>query len=78
MQSLAYEGVVNTHAGAATLNRVKTEIVPLGGESYRLQCQAYVVSGAGDAFFEEEKRLSNMRSAPYQMLLNKVASQLGN
>jgi hypothetical protein len=76
MTNLAYEGVVGTHEGAQTLVRVKMDLVNLGSGSYRLQCQAYVVRGAGDAFFEEEQRLANVRSGPYQSLLNKVAKQL--
>jgi hypothetical protein len=76
MKSLAYEGLVNTHEGAVTLIRVKTGIVNLGGDGFRLQCQAYIVRSAGDSFFEEEQRLSNIRSGPYQSLLNKVARQL--
>ena len=76
MQNLAYEGVVDTHYGASTLVRVKVNIVMLGEDSRRLQCQAYIVKGAGDAFFEEEQRLANFRSGPYQSLLNKVAKQL--
>ena len=76
MQSLAYEGLVNSHEGAVTLIRVKTEIVPLGGDGYRLQCQAYTVRSAGDRVFEEEQRVANIRSGPYQSLLNKVAKEL--
>ena len=74
--TLSREGLVATHEGSQTANRVRAEIVPLSGGSYRLQCQAYVVRGAGDSFFEDEVRLTNMRSGPYQSLLNKVAKQL--
>jgi hypothetical protein len=74
--NLAYNGVVGTHYGAQTLVRVKTEIVDLGGGAHRLQCQAYMVKNAGESFFEDESRLSNLRSGPYQNLLDKVASRL--
>jgi len=74
--NLAYNGVVGTHYGAQTLVRVKTEIVDLGGGAHRLQCQAYMVRNAGDSFFEDESRLSNLRSSPYQDLLDKVAKRL--
>jgi len=74
--NLAYNGVVGTHYGAQTLVRVKTEIVALGGGAHRLQCQAYMVRNAGDSFFEDESRLSNLRSGPYQDLLDKVAKRL--
>jgi hypothetical protein len=56
--------------------RVRTEIVTLNAEKKRLQCQAYVVKNAGDSFFEDEQRLTNIRSRPYQNLLDKVADKL--
>jgi hypothetical protein len=76
MTSLAYEGVVATHEGTTTLVRVKADLVNVGDGAYRLQCQAYVVKGAGDAFFSEEQRLANVRSGPYQAILDKVAKRL--
>ncbi len=74
--SIAYNGMVNTHSGAVTLIRVRAELVPLGAGSHRLQCQASIVRGAGDAFFEDESKLTNLRSRPYQNLLDKVAKRL--
>jgi len=76
MTDLAYQGVVDTHYGAKSAVRVKMDLVSLGGDSHRLQCQAYVVRNSGDGFFEEEQKLANVRSGPYQSLLNKVAKQL--
>jgi hypothetical protein len=67
--------VAATQAGSITLVRVKADVVSLGTDTFRLQCQAYVVRGAGDSFFEEEQRLANIRSGPYQSLLNKVAKR---
>lgn len=76
MTNLAYEGLVGTHEGAQTLVRVKTDLVNLGNGAYRLQCQAYIVKGAGgDPFFQKEQRLANIRSGPYQSLLDKVAKR---
>jgi hypothetical protein len=75
-ESIAYSGVVDTHYGATTLVRVRAELVDLGEGSHRLQCQAYMVRNAGDSFFEDESRLVNMRSRPYQNLLDKVAKRL--
>ena len=75
-QSIAYNGVVNTHYGAVTMVRVKAEMLDLGNGSQRLQCQASIVRNAGDSFFEDESRLTNLRSGPYQSLLDKVAKQL--
>jgi hypothetical protein len=75
--TMSREGLVATHYGARTLDRVRVEIDSLGGgTSYRLQCQAYVVRNAGDSMLEDEVRLTNLRGAPYQSLLNKVKKQL--
>ena len=74
--NLAYNGLVNTHYGAQTIVRVRTDVVDLGGGTYRLQCQAFMVRNANDSFFEEESRLSNFRSGPYQKLLDEVAKRL--
>ncbi len=73
---LAYNGVVGTHYGAKSLVRVKTEVVDLGGGAHRLQCQTYMVRNAGDSFFEEETRLTNFRSGPYQKLLDEIGNRL--
>src|SRR5512134_2636012 len=63
MTNLAYEGLAATHEGAQTLVRVKAQLVNLGAGAYRLQCQAYIVrDAAGDAFFQEEQRVANVRS----------------
>jgi hypothetical protein len=75
MTNLAYEGLVGAHYGAQTLVRVKANLFNLGEGAYRLQCQAFVVKDAGDQFFQEEQRLANVRSGPYQSLLDKVAKR---
>jgi hypothetical protein len=74
--SLAYGGVIDTHYGAITVIRVRGQLVDLGAGSYRLQCQAYIVRNAQDSFFEDEQCLTNVRSGPYQSLLNRVAETL--
>jgi hypothetical protein len=74
--SIAYDGFVGSHYGAVTIIRVRAELVNLGNGTQRLQCQTYMVSGAGDSFFEEEHRLANFRSGPYQDLLDEVAKRL--
>jgi hypothetical protein len=74
--SLSREGVVGTAYGAQTINRVRVEIVSLSGGQYRLQCKAFMVTGGSDPFFQDEVPLANIRSGPYQSLLNKVAKQL--
>jgi hypothetical protein len=73
---IAYNGIANTHYGAQTAIRVRTELITLGGDAYRLQCVAFMVRNAGDSFMEEETRMANMRSGPYQKLLDKVEKQL--
>ena len=76
LNDVAYNGVVGTHYGQRSAIRVKSQIVDLGGNSWRLQCQAFTVRDAGDSFFAEEIPMTNIRSGPYQVLLNKVASRL--
>jgi hypothetical protein len=75
-ESLAYGGVVGTHYGEITLVRVRAQLVDLGAGSYRLQCKAYMVRNANDSFFEDESAMVNIRSRPYQKLLNKVEKRL--
>jgi len=74
--TLARESMVAAYGGAQTINRVRAQIVGLGGGTYRLQCKAYMVTGGSDPFFQDEVPLANVRSAPYQALLEKVAKQL--
>ena len=74
--SISRDGIVGSHDGAVTIIRVRVQLVDFGNGSQRLQCQTYMVSGAGDSFFEEEHRLANFRSGPYQKLLNEVARRL--
>jgi hypothetical protein len=74
--TFAREGLVDTTYGAQTINRVRAEIVPLSGGTYRLQCKAYMVTGGSDPFFQDEVPMTNIRSGPYQSLLNQVAKQL--
>jgi hypothetical protein len=75
-QNIAYEGIGGTHYGAQTLVRVRASLVDFGNGSFRLQCQAYIVTDAGDKFLQEEQPLSNVSRGPYQALLNKVKSRL--
>lgn len=76
MATISRDGLIAAQNGARTLERVRTQLVHLGGTTYRLQCEAFMVSGAGDAFFEDEVRKTNLRAGPYRSLLNKVAKQL--
>jgi hypothetical protein len=74
--TMAREGFTSTYYGACSFYRVRAEMVSLSGGVYRLQCRAFVVTGGSDTFFQDEVPLSNVRSAPYQSLLNKVAKEL--
>jgi hypothetical protein len=56
--------------------RVRVSMVPLSDGVFRLRCQAFKVRDKGDAVFEEQVRLRNKRSKPYQALLDKVLGQL--
>jgi len=56
--------------------RVKASIVPLSEGAFRLQCTAYMVRSKGDPVFEDEVRLRNNHSKPYQALLDKVLGRL--
>ena len=57
--------------------RVRVSMVPLSEGVFRLQCQAFKVRDKGDAVFEQQVRLRNNQSKPYQALLDKVLGQLG-
>ena len=75
-QSLAYGGIVDTHYGSTTAVRVRASLVDLGAGTYRLQCKAFMVRNANDSFMQDESPLANIRSGPYQDLLDKVAKRL--
>ena len=76
LNTIARGGLLAAQAGDSTYVRVRTELVDLGGGSYRLQGAAYMVSHKGDSFFEEEVRLANFRRRPYQKLLDDVEERL--
>lgn len=75
-QSIAYNGFVATHYGEVSLNRVKTKLYDRGNGSYRLSCQAYIVTDAGSFTGGNEVRLGNTRSGPYQKILDEIAGRL--
>ena len=74
--SRAREGIAATQAGAQTINRVRVQIVPVSETEHRLQCQAFMVTGGSDPFFQDEVPVAGIRSRPYRSLLEKVAKQL--
>jgi hypothetical protein len=77
-ESYAYNGVVGTQYGQITLNRVKVRFVSRADGSCRVNCQAFIVRDASSRLGGEEIRVSNLRSGPYQKLLDEVAERLKN
>jgi hypothetical protein len=55
--------------------RVKAAVVQIGEMTYRLQCSAYMVRDIRSST-EEEVALSNLRSGPYQKMLDDVGARL--
>jgi hypothetical protein len=70
---IAYGSWVNE---APVWVRVRASMVPLAGDTVRLQCQAYKVRNKGDPLAEEQVRISGAHSKPFQALLEKVREQL--
>jgi len=64
LNTIARDGLVATQAGAVTVVRVKVELVELGPGSQRLQARAFMGSGLGDSFFEDEHKLADFRGGP--------------
>ncbi len=62
--------------GKRVWERVKAQIDYQLNGVYQLQCQAYIVRDYGQAAIEDEVRLVNRRSKPYQEMLNAVAELL--
>jgi hypothetical protein len=75
LETISRDGLVAAQEGQSTLVRVRAELVKLGAGTYRLQCQTYMVINAGQRF-EEEVRLANIRSRPYQKMLDAVKDRL--
>ncbi len=74
--NIGQNGVVGTYYGEQTAIRFVAELVHLGGDSFRLQGQAYMVRNPSDSFFADSHPLTNARRMPYQRLLNKVAREV--
>ena len=75
-ESIAYGGIVGTHYGQTTLNRVRAKIVERGPGAFRVSCQAYIVTDVGPTGAGHEIKLASIRSGPYQRLLDEVAGRL--
>jgi len=57
--------------------RVTADIVPVSETTFRLQCHAVLLRDRGDTT-EEQIKISNLRSHPYQKLLNEVGTRLSD
>lgn len=66
----------NWMGGTPIWIRIKLKVLPMAEDVYELQCMAFYVRDKGRAAFEEEIKVSNMRSRPYQKLLDEVAQRL--
>ena len=55
--------------------RVRLTLMPVPN-GFDLHCQAFQVRHKGEAPYEQEARLGNNRSQPYQALLDQVAARL--
>ena len=56
--------------------RVKVYIEPLDASEFLLRCDAFMVGDHGDAFVEEEHKLTKVRRGDYQELLKEVKTAL--
>lgn len=56
--------------------RVKLDLIPLSEGVYRLESEAVMVRDPGDSFFEDEHRMTRLKSGPYLKLLEEVEKQL--
>ena len=70
---IAYGSWVND---APVWIRVRASMVPLSADVFRLQCQAFKVRNKGDPLAEDEVKIRNNHSKPFQALLDKVLGQL--
>lgn len=61
--------------GGTVINRVRAQVVDLGGGVCRVQCLAYVVRDPG-SMVEDEVRLRARRSGPYREMLDEVVRGL--
>ena len=70
---IAYGSWVNE---APVWLQAKVSVVPISADTFRLQCQAYKVRNKGDPLTEDQVRIGNSHSKPYQALLEEVLGQL--
>ena len=71
MDNFAYGNWMDT----AVWERIKIAVDAIGDQTFRLECQAYMLRDRG-ATLEEEVKLGGMHSLKYQKLLDQVAVRL--
>ena len=59
--TIAHDGLIAAQGGAVTLIRVRAAVVDLGGGAHRLECEAFMVKGAGYRFLEEGHGVTDRR-----------------
>ena len=75
-EKLARASMMSVNDGPSVVVRIKASIVHLGTDSERLQCEAFIITDAGNSFYEDEARISKRKRKPYQELLDQVALKL--
>jgi len=63
--------------GTTTGIRVKLTIVPLGSGTYQVRTSVFRVSDAGQAGFEDSRKMLGMWSGQFKPLLQQIQSQAG-
>jgi hypothetical protein len=61
--------------GQPVVNRVRAQVVNLGGGACRVQCTAYIVRDPGTSY-EDAIRLQRPRSGPYREMLKEVMQRM--
>jgi hypothetical protein len=74
--TIAREGIAATQRGTRTRERVYVDLVPAGEGATRLQCNASLITGGDDPFFQEKHPVGKSQSGQYQKLLDQVQQQL--
>jgi hypothetical protein len=63
-------------SGEAVWVRVKLVLHEQSPGETLVECDAYIIRGHGNSFFEEEQKLPKYKSGPYQELLDQIKMRL--
>ena len=61
--------------GGRVWSRVKVTLDPIGDNSFRIECHAFLVENKGEVL-EEEKPVGKMHRKPFQQMMDDVAKRL--